>query len=75
MIGTASKVLLWKHPSIKVFERRVDRYWRDQDIIYYFEAALSSGHSDWAGNDISRYASDIDQDMLRPLKSYANLSK
>ena len=40
-------------PSIKVLERRLDRYWRDQDIVCNYEAALSLGHSDWTGNDIS----------------------
>ena len=28
-------------PSIMTFERRLDRLWRDQDILYNYEAALS----------------------------------
>ena len=27
-------------PSIMTFERRLDRLWRDQDILYNYEAAL-----------------------------------
>ena len=47
-------------PSIKAFERRIKRNWRDQDIVYNDEAALISGHSDWAENDISLDSSDND---------------
>ena len=50
-------------PSIEVLERRIDRYWRDQDIVYNYEAALSSGYSDQAGNDISWDSSGNDLDM------------
>ena len=49
--------------SIKGFERRIDRYWRDQDIVYNYEAALSPGHSDHAGNDISPESSDNGLDI------------
>ena len=38
---------------VEALERRLGRYWRDQDIVYNYEAALRSGHSDWDGNDIS----------------------
>ena len=31
-------------PSIEAFERRIGRYWRDHDIVYIYEAALSLCH-------------------------------
>ena len=64
MCGTASQVILWRvQVSIEAFERRIDRYWRDQDIVYNYETALSVGHSDQDGNDISLDSSDNDLDM------------
>ena len=50
-------------PSIEAFERTIDRYWRDQYIVYNYEAAVSLGHSDWDGNDISPASSDNDMDI------------
>ena len=46
--------------SIEAFERRIDRYWKDQDIVYNYEAALSLGHLNQDGNDISPDSSDND---------------
>ena len=45
--------------NIEAFERRVDRYWRDQPIVYHYEVDLSFGHSDRDGNDISPDSSDM----------------
>ena len=60
------QVILWKlQVSIKAFERRIDRYWRDQDNVNNYEAPPSSDHSDQAGNDISPDSSDNDLDIHR----------
>ena len=50
-------------PNIEAFERRVDRYWRDQDIVFNYEAAPTLDQSDRDGNDISPDSSEIDLDM------------
>ena len=48
-------------PSIKAFERRIDRFWRNQDIVYDHEALILSRHSE---NDIlSPDSSDPDLDI------------
>ena len=46
--------------SIVAFERRIETYWRDQDIVYNYDVTLSLGHSDQDGNDISPDSSDND---------------
>ena len=43
MCGTASHVILWR---LQVFERRI--CWRDQDIVYNYEAGMSLVHTDQA---------------------------
>ena len=50
-------------PSIEVFERRIVRYWRDQGIVYNYEAAPCLRHSDQDGNDTSPDSSDNDLDI------------
>ena len=50
-------------PRIEAFERRTDRYWSDQDIVYNYEADLSLGHSDQDGNDNSPDSQDTDLDI------------
>ena len=47
-------------PSIKTFGRTIDKHWKDQDIVYNYESALSLGHSDRARIDISPDSSDND---------------
>ena len=47
-------------PNIKAFERRIEIYWRDQDIAHNYEAALRKGLSDQDGNDISLDFSEND---------------
>ena len=36
---------------------------KDEDIVYNYDAALSLGHSDRDGNDISSDSSDNDLDI------------
>ena len=58
--------------SIEALERRIDRYWRHQDIVCNYEMVLSLGYSDRAGNDISPDSSENDLDRsndLRPVKT------
>ena len=50
-------------PSIEAYERRIDRYWRNQDIVYNYEVTLSLNHSDRDRNDISPDSSDNDLDI------------
>ena len=59
---TSHQVMLRRRQCIEAFERRTDTHRRDRDIVYNYEAALSSGHTDWAGNDISTDSSDNDLD-------------
>ena len=33
-----------KAPSIQSFQRRLDKHWRDRDLIFNYEAALRLGH-------------------------------
>ena len=47
-------------PSVKAFERRLDKYWKDQDVLYNFESALRvSNH----GHDICLSDSEGDMDI------------
>ena len=69
-----------KAPSFKAFERRIDRYWRDQYIVYNYEVALSLGHSYRDEKDIVPDSSDNSiwiyrSNDLRPVKTYVNLTK
>ena len=52
-----------KAPIAEAFGTRIHRYWRDQDIVYKYEAALTLGHSDRVGNDIAPDSSDTDLDI------------
>ena len=51
-------------PSIQSFERRLDKYWRDQDPIFNDEAALRLGHNAnyelTAPNFCSKSGEDLD---------------
>ena len=49
--------------SLESIERRIDQYWRDQDIVGNYEVALSFSHSDQDGNYISPDSSDNDLDI------------
>ena len=48
-------------PSVKAFEHRLDRYWRNQDIIYEYDSDLkSSCHREI---NVSSVSSDSDLDI------------
>ena len=54
MCGTASQVISWRLQVLsRLKEGLADTGGLYQDIVYNYEAAMSSGHSDRAGNDIS----------------------
>jgi len=44
-------------PSVKAFERRLDKLWKNQDLVYNYEAALIKT------NNSSTYLSDTDEDL------------
>jgi len=44
-------------PSVKAFERRLDKLWKNQDLVYNYEAALIKT------DNSSTYLSDTDEDL------------
>ena len=47
-------------PSVKSFERRLDKYWHNQDMVYDFEAAWKKGRPNRAGTN---YETETESDL------------
>ena len=50
-------------PSTQSFERRLDKHWRDQDLIFYYEAALRLGHNAKYELTAPNFCSKSDDDL------------
>jgi len=50
-------------PSIQSFERSLDKHWRDQDLIFNYEAALRLGHKANYELTAPNFCSKSDEDL------------